>query len=249
MHVKSIIFFCLVSLVFLMLSCSKDKDKITNPFNFTNETEYINWLNTHEWGVGAYVYVIDGRSDTLGLDVVIENYRNYEGVDFNANFSLTINNLDCPVYSDSTSEDMIYTRDLDIPYASSLHYVFKINNSIKIDKTISIPSMPLLTGPSSIDFTQDNIFSWTLDHDSQLQFFYGYVSNYFDEQYINQVLPTNARSYTLPANTFTLLDSDNQFYIEEANMAEFNNNIAFVSKLDYYEHYKKIPRPHGFLSK
>lgn len=233
---KPILLLLLVLLLCGFAACSKDKDDDpdTSPFNFANETAFYDWLDNHAWGVGAYPYF--EKDGFVGLDVIIDYYQDHGNIDLDADYSLTINGLDCPVYTDGEEDEEVYTYDLDLPVATSLHYVFKINNVTMIDRTVPIPAQPTMTEPENPDFTQPLTFSWTMASNARLQFFYGYGynPNISEDQYVNKLLPVSARSYTMPANTFTAPVEDYDFDLEESNLAEQGSNLAWVSQSDYH---------------
>lgn len=203
------------------------------PYNFANITELNDWVRSHVWGLGVEFEDIDSLA--MEVDPIIEYYQGSADIDYEADYSLSINGVDFPVYADSV-DGGFWTDDPDrIPVSTSLHYVFKINNETIIDKTIPIPAQPLVTAPDSLDFTQPITVSWTLARNAHLQFFYGSVQylDHYDDPEIEKLLPVSARSYTIPANTFIFSVEDYDFELEEVNLAEQGNNLAWVPNYGY----------------
>lgn len=230
MYVKSLLLGCLLGLMLFTVSCDTNSDDLID-LDFADETEFQSWVNSHNWGVGASV--ISGNDSNMVLDVVMEYYQDYSDIDFAADYSLLINGVECVVIADAANSE-VRVWDVEVPYADKLHFVFKIDDVVIIDRIVPFPDEPVFYDTYLTNFSQDIPFHWTLEDDAQVQFLHGFVWDNDAHQYISKLLPDEARTFILPANTFT---SNWVYYcgftVEEANYSEHHNNLAFVTTHDF----------------
>jgi hypothetical protein len=222
------------SLLFLLLvlvctqSCKSDNND-ENPYNLQSLDDYFEFMEQHEWG--CIMSISDETDDKSMMYVEFEAEWTPEEIPETDTFYLSLNGMEVPL------EDQLYFEGIDLPQASTIEVVFKRNNEVIIDKSVTVPAFPQITQfPSDPVWTDPITIKWNLANNSHFQLLDLVAWNSSSERYKTFVLSPSARSCIIPKNTITLSNvSDYYVEITEVNFVEQNSAVLATITYGFQE--------------
>jgi len=204
---KALLFLMVLSIFSLFLvSCDTDDDKIVNSdYEFAGIDQYYMWYWGHTWIVGTSVFSEPQpfgdkqKTDPEVMYIYPHVFCSQSGVVSTANtYELTINNLAIPLVVEGSPYPAVGVNydliddDIAITKSNILHYIFKINGEVVLNKSVYIPSDVTMDTPNFDDLSVPQTVSWQMNDDVDSQILevgaayrptpsdsYGYAPQYF----------------------------------------------------------------------
>lgn len=219
----------LIAALFLLLSCSKDKEE--NPYHFTEISEITQFLSQFDWRLFVDIENLENGMMELSVDVD----RRGATLDLDDTYSLTVNGNSLsyephPIFSNS-----LYFGPIELPPPSDVKVILKRQDEVIIDKSIKLAAIPQITSfPDNPDWSKDITVKWDLSRNSHVQMLTANTDDNTDNQLRDYPLSPSARSFTIPANDLYLEQVTDYFVaVYQFNITEDKNNILCSMTLDY----------------
>ncbi len=159
-------------------------------------------------------------------------------------FTLMVNNQNVPVeVGNIGAESFIVINDYDeivLPNSTSLAIRFTRNNEDIINTSVKLPSYPSMQNlPETIDWTKPVTVKWSLapNKNNHAQAILAHGENELNDYHLDShevMIDVSARRYAIPANTFSLDDTD--YFgvgVWEINLKKHGDGLVIATCNDY----------------
>ncbi len=219
----------LIAALFLLLSCSKDKEE--NPYHFTEISEITQFLSQFDWRLFVDIENLENGMMELSVDVD----RRGATLDLDDTYSLTVNGNSLsyephPIFSNS-----LYFGPIELPPPSDVKVILKRQDEVLFDKSVRLAAIPQITSfPDNPDWSKDITVKWNLSRNSHVQILTADTNHYDESQLRDYPLSPSARSFTIPANDLYMEQVSSYFVgVYQFNFSQYKNNILCSMTLDY----------------
>lgn len=234
----ALIYVVAVMLLLTAVSCGK---KSTEPEidlpNFQDFDQFEEYCGNFGWNF------------RLGYEIVGKDMEVWFGFESKSEISpddtytLVVNNQNVPVEVRDGVEPIIIINGWDeivLPNSTSLAIKFTRNNTDIINTSIKLPSYPSMQDlPETIDWTEPVTVKWSLtpNKNNHLQAVTAYGESEQSDDILDShevMIDASARQYAIPANTFSLDDTDYfGVSIWEVNLKKHGDGLVVAYCSDY----------------
>jgi hypothetical protein len=234
----ALIYVVAVMLLLTAASCGKKSTEPEVDFpNFQDLDQFEAYCNSFVWNF-SLGYEIVGKDMEVWFD-----FESESDISPNDTYSLMVNNQNVPVEVRDGVEPIVIINDYDeivLPNSTSLAIKFTRNNEDIINTSVKLPSYPSLQDlPETIDWTEPVTVKWSLapNKNNHAQAILAYGENELNDYHLDShevMIDVSARRYAIPANTFSLDDTD--YYgvdVWEINLKKHGDGLVIAYCSDY----------------